>query len=109
MGKTLIKCLYVDLLRRYLCLLFICADKKFKTRVNLFNPLREIDTYVHQKLFWHSYCKLVPSNASEVLSDSTRKDLGRILTPNLQAINELQSKSVFNFITSESHLKILRS
>ena len=51
-------------------------------------------------------CKLVPSNASEVSSDSTRKDLGRILTPNLQAIRVLQSNNVFNFITSESQLKI---
>ena len=48
-------------------------------------------------------CKLVPSNASEVSSDSTRKDLGGILTPNLQAIRELQSNRIFNFITSESH------
>ena len=54
-------------------------------------------------------CKLVPSNASEVSSNSTRKDLGGILTPNLQRIRELQSNRVFNFITSESHLKILRN
>ena len=31
---------------------------------------------------------LVPSSAYEVSSDSTRKDLGRIATPNLQAITE---------------------
>ena len=31
-----------------------------------------------------TYCTLVPSSASEVSSDSTRKDLGTTSTPNLQ-------------------------
>ena len=55
-------------------------------------------------IFTEAACKLVPSNASEVSSDSTRKDLGRILTPNLQAIRVLQSNNIFNFIKNYYNL-----
>ena len=73
----------------------------FFVKLSALTNMLEIAIVLSQK-----QCKLVPSNASEVSSDSTRKDLGRILTPNLQAIRVLQSNSVFNFITSESQSKI---